>query len=587
LDGATNLKQKSLFSMRGISLMKYLVGALTAIFVVALILLSSQMGSRPPLPQQQLFANGQIITMDSNTPFAEAMVLERQRIVWLGSTEEAAQRYPSLPAKDLAGKTVIPGFIDAHGHFPGSGLSAFTLDMNSPPTGTVDNIADIQSTLRTAAKHKQGWLVGMGYDDSLLAEARHPNRSDLDAVTGDRPAFLLHVSGHMGVANSAALALVGIDRHSIDPEGGRIVRDKQGEPTGLLLETAAAPVQLLAMDFSAGDFFRMIDVASADYLRLGVTTAQSGGVDAKMLQGLWLASMLHRVPQRLEVWPLWKELGEQLVSGSFDAGRFQSESFHIGAIKIIADGSIQGYTGFLGRPYHQAYEGDETYRGFPLMSADELKVQVASAQAAGYQLAIHGNGDAAIDMVLDAIEAAQASSPTEDIRHIIIHAQMARDDQLKRMQQLGASPSFFSAHTYYWGDRHRDIFMGPQRAARMSPARSAEQIGLRYSVHLDTPVVPMDPLLLLWSTVNRVSASGAVIGADQRVTVENALRAMTIDAAWQIHREQELGSLAPGKLADFIVLDKNPLSIKPDNLRDLRVEATYIGGRRYYQRLAN
>ncbi len=567
--------------------MKYLAGAIVTLLVLLAVLVSGQMGSRPPLPQQQLFINGEILTMQSSNPSAEAMLLERDRLVWLGSTAQAKQLYPDIAAQDLAGKTVLPGFIDAHGHFPGSGLSAFTLDMNSPPIGKVESIADIQAMLREAAGKQQGWILGMGYDDSLLKEGRHPNRSDLDAVTGGQPAFLLHVSGHMGVANTAALDLAGINRQTPDPEGGRIVRDTQGEATGLLLETAAAPVQVLAMDFSAGDFFRMIDVASADYLRVGVTTAQSGGVDGQMLQGLWLGSLLNRVPQRLEVWPLWKELGESVVNGSFAIMRFQSERFHVGAMKIIADGSIQGYTGYLVRPYHQDYEGDASYRGFPLMSQEDLNAQVASAQAAGYQLAIHGNGDAAIDMILDAIEAAQEASPKDDIRHIIIHAQMARDDQLMRMKQLGVTPSFFSAHTYYWGDRHRDIFMGPERSARMSPTRSAEEIALPYSVHLDTPVVPMDPVLLLWSTVNRLSASGAVIGAEQRIGVEQALRAMTIDAAWQIHRDHELGSLAPGKLADFIVLDKNPLSVEPELLRELQVEATYIGGRRYYQRSAN
>ena len=564
--------------------MKYFAGLAIVVIVLAIIAVSGQMRSEPPLPQRQLFVNADIVTMNTAQPRAEAMLLERNRIVWLGSTAEAMQRYPDLPQQNLLGKTLMPGFIDAHGHFPGSGLKAFTLDMNSPPIGKVSAIADIQALLRSAAQETDGWLMGMGYDDSLLAEHRHPDRADLDSVTGTQPAFLMHVSGHMGVANSAALAAAGIDRNTADPEGGRIVRDSKGEPTGLLLETAAAPVQALAMDFSAADFLRMIDVASSDYLQVGVTTAQSGGVDKTMLQGLWLASVLRRVPQRLEVWPLWKEFGTTLVDGSFATDRFQSSRFHVGAIKVIADGSIQGYTGFLTRPYFQPYENDASYRGFPLMSSEQLNAQVKSAHAAGFQLAIHGNGDAAIDMVLDAIAAAQQEAPQPDIRHILIHAQMARDDQLARMQELGVTPSFFSAHTYYWGDRHRDIFMGPERAARMSPTGSAGQMGLRYSVHLDTPVVPMDPFLLLWSTVNRESASGSVIGADQRVSTEQALRAMTLDAAWQIHREHELGSLEPGKLADFVVLDSNPLTVAPAALRNVNVLATYIGGRRYYPR---
>lgn len=563
--------------------MKYLSGLLVVPVFIAVIAVSSQMGAQPPLPQRQLYVNARIVTMDAARPEAEAMLLERGRIVWVGSNAEAEQHESlTTTVHDMEGKTLAPGFIDAHGHFPGSGLAALSADLNSPPIGTVRTIADIQSRLRSRLPEAGDWLLGIGYDDSLLREQRHPSRRDLDQVSDERPIFIMHISGHMGVANSAALALAGIDRDSPDPEGGRIVRDDTGEPTGLLLETAAAPVQALAMDFSVADFFTMIDVAARDYLRAGVTTAQSGGVDARMLQGLWLASILRRVPQRLEVWPLWDAMGERLLAGEADVQRYPSERFRVGALKMMVDGSIQGYTGYLGQPYYRPYQGDADYRGFPHLSMEQLKSRVGAAQRAGYQLALHGNGDAAIDMILDALAETREEIAARDLRPIIVHAQMARDDQLQRMKQLGATPSFFSAHTYYWGDRHRDIFMGPERAARMSPARSAAELGLRYSVHLDTPVVPMDPILLLWSTVNRESASGAVIGAEQRVTAEQALRAMTLDAAWQIHRERELGSLSPGKLADFVVLDRNPLTIPAAELKQIQVLQTYIGGRRFY-----
>lgn len=563
--------------------MKYLSGLLVVLVVTAVIAVSSQMGAQSPLPQRQLYVNARIVTMDAARPEAEAMLLERDRIVWVGSNAEAEQHESlTTTVHDMEGKTLAPGFIDAHGHFPGSGLAALSADLNSPPIGTVRTIADIQSRLRARLPEAGDWLLGIGYDDSLLREQRHPSRQDLDQVSVERPIFIMHISGHMGVANSAALALAGIDRDSPDPEGGRIVRDDTGEPTGLLLETAAAPVQALAMDFSVADFFTMIDVAARDYLRAGVTTAQSGGVDARMLQGLWLASMLRRVPQRLEVWPLWDAMGERLLAEEADIQRYQSERFRVGALKMMVDGSIQGYTGYLGQPYYRPYQGDADYRGFPHLNIEQLTSPVGAAQRAGYQLALHGNGDAAIDMILDALAETREEIADRDLRPIIVHAQMARDDQLRRMKQLGATPSFFSAHTYYWGDRHRDIFMGPERAARMSPTRSAAELGLRYSVHLDTPVVPMDPVLLLWSTVNRESASGAVIGADQRVTVEQALRAMTLDAAWQIHREGDLGSLSPGKLADFVVLDRYPLAIPAGELNQIRVLQTYIGGRRFY-----
>lgn len=566
--------------------MKRLGGLLVIILVLVVILISVLMRVRPPLPQSQLFVNANIITMDTAQPQAEAMLIERDRIVWVGSNAEAeAYRSSAERVLNLQGMTIIPGFIDAHGHFPGSGLTEFAADLNSPPIGDVKSIGSLQSRLSAFADaNPDGWILGIGYDDSLLAEKRHPTREDLDAVSKDRPVYILHISGHMGVANSVALALAGIDNTTPDPEGGVIVRDSSGNATGLLKETAGTQLQTLAMDFSAIDFMEMIDSAAAEYLRVGVTTAQSGGVDSRMLSGLSLASKLRRIPQRLELWPIWQTVGEALVTGEMKLNPKPNDYLSIGAIKIIADGSIQGYTGYLSQPYFHPHHGDEDYRGFPVVPAQQLAEQVLAAHSAGYQLAIHGNGDAAIDMILDAIEKAQQAVPREDVRHIIVHAQMARHDQLARMKNLGVTPTFFSAHTYYWGDRHRDIFMGPERAARMSPARSAQALNLRYSIHLDTPVVPMNPMLLVWSAVNRVSASGAEIGPEEKVSVSDALAATTIDAAWQIHRDHELGSLTAGKLADLVVLDRNPLTVPALALRDIEVEQTYVGGRLYYQR---
>jgi hypothetical protein len=282
------------------------------------------------------------------------------------------------------------------------------------------------------------------------------------------------------------------------------------------------------------------------------------------------------IAPRLVLFPLHDKLGAEWLTGDFDPAAIQSGKIIVGPVKVIADGSIQGYTGYLSEPYHVPFEGDASYRGYPAIPREKLFEIVSAFHGAGMQLAIHGNGDAAIDDILDAFEAALEERVTEDPRLIVIHAQMAREDQLRRMRELGVTPSFFSAHTYYWGDRHRDIFMGPRRAANMSPTRSAADIGLRYSVHLDTPVVPMQPMQLLWSTVNRKSTGGQVIGPEQRVSPMEALRAMTIDAAWQIFADERLGSLEPGKLADLVILDGDPLTA--EDVRNLRVVETIVGG---------
>jgi predicted amidohydrolase YtcJ len=216
------------------------------------------------------------------------------------------------------------------------------------------------------------------------------------------------------------------------------------------------------------------------------------------------------------------------------------------------------------------------------VSREDLTTQVKKLHRDGYQIAIHGNGDAAIDNILYAYREAQKETPRKDARHVIVHAQMAREDQLDAMKELDIIPSFFMLHTYYWGDRHRDIFMGRERAHRISPANSAISRGLRFTLHTDAPVVPMDPLLLVWAAVNRISTGGDVIGAEQRVTPVEALRAVTINAAWQHFDEARTGSIEPGKLADFVILSENPL-LAPERIKDMQVLETIVGGRAIYK----
>ncbi|WP_101758943.1 amidohydrolase [Oceanicoccus sp. KOV_DT_Chl] len=535
----------------------------------------------PAAPTSQAFINGNVLTMDASNSRAQAVLLKGNIISAIGTNDTIQPLIDdNTVIHDLQGKTLIPGFIDAHGHFPGSGMAALSVDLNSPPIGKISNMGEIIDALQQHATSipKGEWILGIGYDDSLLAEHRHPTRKELDLALPDHPVFLWHISGHMGVANSAALIAAGVDESSPNPEGGVYAKDSNGQLTGLLEENAAMAVQALAMDFSVFDFLTMIQSASKEYASVGVTTAQSGAIEGKITQGLALANTLGLIPQRLELWPIFNTMGTELLDGSFNTNDFENDKIHIGAIKIIADGSIQGYTGYLKEPYYVPYHNDASYRGYPRVPTAELNRWVEDFHRAGYQIAIHGNGDAAIDDILTAIELAQQQYPREDSRHIIIHAQMAREDQLDKMKTLGVTPSFFVAHTYYWGDRHRDIFMGPERAAQMSPTASALAKELPFTIHLDTPVVPMDPLFLVWTAVNRLSSSGAVIGAEQRIAPINALRAVTIDAAWQIFQEQTRGSIEIGKLADLVILSADPTTQAPETIKDIQVEQTLVGG---------
>lgn len=348
----------------------------------------------------------------------------------------------------------------------------------------------------------------------------------------------------------------------------------------MLEEKALDEVNVIVADFSITESVAIAQASTDDYLSQGVTTAQSGLTSESLANGLSTLATIGELRVRLVVWPD-EVLATSMLDGSV-AFEEKDELLSFGAVKLVADGSIQGYTGYLSEPYHVPPEGEDAdYRGYPRISAEELAASVLQFHQAGWQIAVHGNGDAAIDDILDAVEAAQTASPRSDARTILIHAQMARDDQLDRMTAIDVTPSFFSLHTYYWGDRHRDIFMGPERAARMSPAASAIQRGLRFSIHTDTPVVPMDPLRLMWSAVNRISTSGAVLGEAQRISPEQALRAVTIDSAWQLFLSEDRGSIEVGKLADFAVLSDNPLN-RPETIADIEVLQTWLGAELVY-----
>jgi predicted amidohydrolase YtcJ len=528
----------------------------------------------------RVYLNGEVLTMNATNAIAQAVAVAGEKIVAVGQSEDIRKLAgPHTQVVDLKEKTLLPGFIDAHGHFPESGVNTlYKVDLNSPPIGVTHNIDDLLTRLKEKVQHTPHgqWVQGFGYDDTLLAEKRHPTRDDLDAISTAHPIWVSHVSGHFGVANSLALKLANITDDTPDPKGGVIRRYPGSQrPNGVLEENALFQMLRAVPPWSREQGLAAIATAAQEYTSRGVTTAQSGfTLDPWLDTFIAAASTPGALPLRVIVWPGFKATNKQFPD---------SPMLKLGAVKLIADGSIQGYSGYLTQPYTVPPPGAQpSYVGYPFVSREELTTRVKALHEAGYQIAIHGNGDAAIDNILSAYRGAQATHPRPDARHIIVHSQMAREDQLDTMKKLGVIPSFFTLHTYYWGDRHRDIFMGKERAYRISPAQSALKRKLRFTIHTDTPVVPMNPLLLVWSAVNRLSTSGDVIGAEQRISTMEALRAVTIDAAWQHFDEQRLGSIEPGKLADLVILSENPLRA-PERIRNIHVLETIVGGRTVYR----
>jgi hypothetical protein len=536
----------------------------------------------------QAYVNGKVITMDEHDGIQQAVGVKADKIAAVGSNAQIlALCNPDTKVTDLQGKTMTPGFVDGHSHLMPAGVQdLYEVSLNSPPVGTIQCLADIVQRMKkkAASVPKGQWVIGAGYDDTLLAEKRHLTNAELDLVSTEHPVVIVHISGHVGSVNSAALKWLGINRNTPDPEGGQIARDPiSSEPNGYLTETAIMDVRKRLPALSIEDGVAAASHMARQYASKGLTTVQDGIVnDLETLEQLVEARKSGRMPTRLVVW-LAPDLIMGVKSGDIKVKGLAESDLAIRTAKLFHDGSIQAETAYLSKPYFvQLKNAAPDFRGWPIRSREDLIRLVKELHKMGLQIAIHGNGDAAIDDILFAYEAAQNEFPRPDARHVVVHAQTSREDQLDKMKELGVIPSFFVVHTYYWGDRHTEIFLGPERAARISPAKSAFQRGLPFTLHTDTPVTPIDPLFLAWSAVNRLSSSGRVIGAEQRISALQALRAITINSARQAFEEPTRGSIEPGKFADFAVLSGDPFA-SPNALKDIKVLETIVGGTSIYR----
>ena len=565
---------------------KKIIGLIVLLALIAAACLYVLYRSWNPSPvDEALYYNGVLLTMDSDLPEASAMLVRQDRIISVGTLDHLnSQTSASAQRIDLKGKTILPGIVDAHGHFPGSGLSAIGVDANSPPIGDKNAIADVLAALKVLAEKtpKGKWIRAFGFDDTMIADKRFITRAELDSVSSQHPIFVMHISGHMSVLNSMGLALVGYDESTPEPEGGEIVRDATGKLTGLVKESPHFLLLDKALTFSPQDALKMTRHAVEEYLSQGVTSVQAGKLDLKQLQDLAIASQFGVVPQRMVAWP---DVAAKRTMLSDEISFEYRDKFKVTATKFISDGSIQGYTGYLAEPYFVIPESESAdYRGYSVFGEGDAELIVELIETHKQQVAIHANGDAAIDSVLDILEPLTEVIQQHDLRPIIVHAQMARPDQIERMQRIGVTPTYFVSHVRVWGDRHKNVFMGAQRAQKIDPLRSSELSGIKFSVHMDTPVLPMQSMQMVEDAVVRKTYEGQVLGEQERISVNSALQAITINGAWQSHQEQDLGSLTAGKFADFIVLSDNPLTVDPEQISAIEVEQTYIGGALHFQK---
>ena len=533
-----------------------------------------------------VYLGAHILTLDPALPRARSLAVRGEQIVCVAA-DEACKRHiaPETRVVELNDRALVPGFIDAHGHV--AMLAGFVdhANLSSPPVGPVTSIAGLQATLRThLAAHTPaagGWMFGWGYDDSLLTEQRHPTRDDLDAVSRDVPIAVLHVSAHLAAANSAALAAAGISALTPDPPGGHI-RRREGsrEPNGVMEEAALVAVlgkSPVIAPPSPAQLARALELYAAN----GFTLVQDGASGPGDIAALERFAREGSPQLDVVYFPAVRDPEQALPAAPLREFRGRVAW---GGLKLVLDGSPQGKTAYLTQPYHVPPPGQGAgYRGYPMVPAQFVEATLARLLPAGVPVIAHANGDAAADMLIEAVAKAAALAPGKDHRTVMIHAQTLRDDQLDRMRALGMIPSFFSAHAFYWGDWHRDSVLGVARAMRISPTRSALERGIPFTIHNDAPVVPPDAIRLLWATSNRLTRSGRVLGAEQRIGIEDALRALTANGAHQYFAERERGTLSPGKLADLVVLSQNPLAMEREKLLELRVLETVSRGRVVFQ----
>ena len=509
-----------------------------------------------------------------------AVAVNGERISWIGPEKEAAVRIgEATKVMRLGSQSLLPGFIDAHGHASYTAAATQLANLTSPPVGPVTDIPSLQEVLRKHIDEKNinpgEWVVGLGYDDSLLLEKRHPERDDLDAVSTDHPILLVHVSGHLVTTNSRGLARGGINSESKNPSGG-IIRRKPGtdEPNGVLEESAAYPIRRF-MNEPIKDPLVGVREAMRVYAQNGITTVQDGAASPAVVELLKAADRAGIIDLDVLIYPMG-QIDGMIAEQDYEFGDYKNR-VRVNGVKLMLDGSPQGKTAFISKPYFKPPDGqDSSYRGYPAIPQARIDELILFYLENRIPVLAHANGDAAADML---IEAVRRANPSNDHRTVMIHAQTIREDQLSLMKELGMIPSYFSAHSFFWGDWHRDSVFGLARASRISPTASTVQRNMVFTIHNDAPIVPPNMLRLLWATTNRITRSGKVLGPDQRISTYQALLAITRYAAYQHFEEREKGTLEVGKLADFVVLDRDPLSIPREELLDLQVEMTFSRGK--------
>jgi predicted amidohydrolase YtcJ len=537
------------------------------------------------MTETNVFSARDIITMNASRPHATHVAVRDGRILGAGSLEDMEQWAPYTLTDDFADKILVPGFVEGHAHAMEGGIWDFPYvgyEDRWDPSGrrwegaqSLDAVIAALTAAEARLDDAETPLFAWGFDPIYFGEARM-NATQLDSVSTTRPIIVLHSNGHLLNVNSRLMDMAGI---TADTNVYGVLKDDNGKPTGELMEMAA---KYMAYRQTGNPFFGGIKTPSLlryaeSAVNCGVTTATDlfASFNEESLAAYVEASQTPGYALRLM--PALNTIEQSIDEGIALAKRAlqdNNDRLHHRLCKVMTDGSIQGFTARMKWPgYHNGKPN-----GLWNLDPDTLGELVLEYHKAGLHLHIHTNGDEASELMLDALEAAQLACPRPDHRHTLQHCQMADASQFRRMAKLGVCVNLFANHIYYWGDQHAAITMGPDRANRMDAAGTAQREGVHFSIHSDAPVTPMAPLFTAWCAVNRQTRTGTVLGPEEQISAEDALYAITLGAAYTLHMDDLVGSIEPGKYADFAVLEDSPLQVSPDAIRDIGVWGTISGG---------
>lgn len=534
-------------------------------------------------------------TMNPAVPTADAVAVLQNKTLGVGTLAELAQWGDHRIDDRFADKVIMPGFIEAHSHVMAGGVWRHTyvgfFDRRDPDGRVWDgckNIAAVIARLReveATLTDPEQVLLAWGFDPIYFEGEERLVARHLDQVSKTRPVFVHHASAHLATVNTALMEGEGIDDSVVTPG---VARGPDGIPNGELQEPAAMSLAGMAYRTLGQNMTRDDSLWNYAYearnsghtllCDLGTTNVLS---DDAMQRWLRIASD-EAFPVRVMIAGSTLSAPHATASEIIDAVRHHrsaaGDRLRFGIIKLVLDGSIQGFTARVSWPHYYKPPPGHPGNGLWLIAPDQMPSLVSEFHNAGLTVHVHCNGDEATEVFIDAVQMALEAKPRRDHRHTVQHCQLTTPAQYRRMAALGMCANIFANHIYYWGDQHRDFTVGPERAAGMDACATAERLGVSFSIHSDAPITPLGHLHTAWCAVNRVTSTGRVLGADERISVTSAMRAVTIDAAYQLKLDHEMGSIEAGKLADYAILEDDPYEVDPINLRDVGVWGTMVGG---------